>query len=335
MDVRSVILAVASAAAHGERVLVGLSGGVDSVVLLRTLAAWGGRNLAAAHLNHQLRGIDSERDAAFARELAESCGVPFLEESRDVAAYAKKHRLGIEAAARRLRQDFLERARAETGSSWLAVGHHADDRAETVLYNFLRGSGLRGMSAMRPRCDERRLIRPLLTCRRKEIVTYAQANGWDWREDLTNGDTDFDRNWLRHEIIPELEARRRGTVKVLLRTAERFEEIESYLSEEAEKWLAKERSLLEDPAECFDLQRFNELHNLMKVEVLSKIWEEVHGARDGLDAKKIEMMLGWLRTGRANTQVYFGPDAEMANAAGMVKLRHPALEAEARISLGG
>ncbi len=200
----------------GLRLAVGLSGGADSVALLRALAARSaelGLVLHAAHLHHGLRGEEADADLAFARELAAGLGLPFHEARIDVAAESKanpatgKPAESIEEAARRLRYAWLSKLMAEGHVDAVATAHTLDDQAETVLAKFLRGAWTEGLAGIAPRLEtpEGDIIRPLLATTRAEIEAYLGELGQSWREDTSNRHLTFTRNRIRHELLPLLE----------------------------------------------------------------------------------------------------------------------------------
>ena len=177
---------------RGASILVGVSGGADSVSLLRglhALADQAGLRIVAAHLNHGMRPGAAERDAAWAGELCERLGLPIAIESVDVLAHAKDQRLGLEEAARSLRYQFFDRAARQENCTHVAVAHTADDQVETVLHHLFRGTGLaglRGMLPKRPLSDGLTLVRPLLSIRRAQIEAWLAEIGQDFRTDSTN-----------------------------------------------------------------------------------------------------------------------------------------------------
>jgi tRNA(Ile)-lysidine synthase len=189
----------------GQRVVVGLSGGADSVALLDVMAALArhrGFTVVAAHLDHALRP-DSADDAAFCRDLCAALGVPFRTERKDVAARRRAEGGGLEEAARGERHAFLRRVKDEEGATWIALAHTRDDQAETVLLRLLRGAGGLGLSAMRPRAGD--LLRPMLAWSRRDVLDHLAARALAWREDPSNADVSIARNRVRHELIPYLE----------------------------------------------------------------------------------------------------------------------------------
>jgi tRNA(Ile)-lysidine synthase len=189
----------------GSRVLVGLSGGSDSVALtlvLRELSAHGGLVVAGvAHVNHQLRP-EAGRDEQFCREFAARLGVPIHVETIDVRSYAASQRLSIEDAARRLRYESLRRCAIEIHADRVAVGHTRDDQAETFLLKLIRGAGMTGLGGIYPQRGE--VVRPLLEVSREELREYLKGLGQNWVEDDTNTDLRNPRNRVRHRVLPEL-----------------------------------------------------------------------------------------------------------------------------------
>jgi tRNA(Ile)-lysidine synthase len=218
----------------GDRVVVAVSGGVDSVVLLRLLAAEQKRldlTFVVAHYNHQLRGSAADEDAAFVRQLAVGMGLPVSEGSGNVQEEARRIGRGIEDAARTMRYAFLEGVRVASGCNRIATGHNADDNAETVLLNLLRGSGVKGLAGIPARRDGGMIIRPLLFATRDEIVAFANATGLQWREDSSNASDAYRRNILRHNVLPLVRERiNPGIARTMLRTAEVFRELDDYLT---------------------------------------------------------------------------------------------------------
>ncbi len=216
---------------HGKRICIGLSGGIDSVVLLHAMRrkAAGGEltvSLSAEHVHH---GISPHADewTAFCAGLCREYGVPFAVTRVEVPRDSGE---GLEAAARRLRYDVF----AGNEADWLLLAHHRDDQAETVLLNLLRGAGVAGAAGMlaeRPRRVGPALLRPLLEAPRELIERYAAEHGLLWVDDDSNIDRHFRRNFLRHEILPRLEEKFQGAGKSLARAAGHFAEASGLLDE--------------------------------------------------------------------------------------------------------
>ena len=184
------------------KILVALSGGADSVALLRMMLEEGKHTLEALHANFQLRGAESNRDEQFVTNLCQRLGVPLHVKHFDTLFYAKDHGISIEMAARDLRYEWFEEMRQSLKADYIAVAHHQDDQAETVLLNLIRGTGLRGLAGMRS--ENRNIIRPLLDKSRQEILNYLSSIGQDYVTDSTNLIRDAKRNQIRLDIIPLL-----------------------------------------------------------------------------------------------------------------------------------
>ena len=219
-----------------DRVLVALSGGSDSVALLRVLydmATEDGFELAgAAHLNHQLRGEAADRDEEFCRRLAAELGLPIDVERIDVAALATIGGVSVEHAAHDARYAFFERAAARLNGGLVAVAHTRDDQAETFLLRLLRGAGPRGLGGMHPQSGI--VIRPFIETSREEIRNFLRERQVEYCEDASNADPGIPRNRIRHELIPFLEARfARNVVEVLDRQAAIARDDAQYLEETA------------------------------------------------------------------------------------------------------
>ena len=194
----------------GIRLAVGLSGGADSVALVRALAERCrelGMVLHAAHLHHGLRGEEADNDLAFSRTLAAKLGLPFHEARVDAGTTAKENAETIEEAARRLRYSWFRQLMASGEVEAIATAHILDDQAETVLAKFLRGAWTEGLSGIHPVIEfpEGRILRPLLSTTRTEVEAYLRALGQDWCEDSSNRRLTFTRNRIRHELLPLLE----------------------------------------------------------------------------------------------------------------------------------
>lgn len=209
--------------APGSRVLVALSGGADSVALLMVLKKLG-YECHAIHCNFHLRGEESMRDENFVRALCHRHDIPLFVTNFDTTGYAAEKGISIEMAARELRYETFEKLRNEMGATAIAVAHHRDDSAETVLLNLLRGTGIKGLHGIQPKNGY--IIRPLLCVGRKDITEYIEWRGESYVTDSTNLETDFTRNKIRLEILPLMQQINPSAAESFAQTAERVSEAE-------------------------------------------------------------------------------------------------------------
>jgi tRNA(Ile)-lysidine synthase len=234
------LLAVVGVPSVGDTLVVGLSGGPDSVALLDVLLNVGRSHdfsVVAAHLDHRLRPEASE-DAAFCAELCQRLDVRLVTGSTDVLSHARTHRRGIEETAREERYVFLRDVKDRTGAVAIAVAHTLDDQAETFLLRLLRGAGRLGLSAMRPYQGD--VLRPFLSVSREQILAHLRRRRLTWREDSSNKDCAFRRNRIRHELLPYLEARFNPRLRqALARTATQLAEEELLLGDLVDRLFEK------------------------------------------------------------------------------------------------
>lgn len=207
---------------EGARVVVGLSGGPDSVCLARMLDALG-YEVVAVHCNFHLRGEESMRDEQFVVSLCQQQGWQLYRADFDTEASARQQGISIEMAARNERYDWFRKLRQETQSEAIAVGHHQNDNVETLLLNAVRGTGIRGLCGMQPKNGE--VVRPLLCLTRQEILAYLEAIGQDYVTDHTNLEDDFSRNKVRLDVLPVLETINQGAMKNFTSTQENLTEV--------------------------------------------------------------------------------------------------------------
>ena len=283
---------------RGARVVVAASGGPDSLALLHALHALKRPlrlDIRAAHFDHGLRR-ESRADADFVRDFAESIGVPAIAGGADVDAFRRARRLSLEDAARRLRYEFLAKAASETGADAVALGHTADDQAETVLMRILRGTGLDGLGAMSPMSAAtwagRRvnLFRPLLGVSKAETLAYCADNGLNPRVDESNLSTEMTRNRARLELLPILETYNPAAKSALNRLAKSARLDMSFIRRHAE--LAAER-VMTRRADGVSLDRaaFAELHPAIQRHTLRIAAQTAAGDRADLSEAHIEAML--------------------------------------------
>lgn len=232
------------------KLLVGISGGRDSIALLHWLLSEGHRHLILCHLNHSLRGKESDQDAAFIRRLAKKHGLPVEIAKIDVAALAQAERLSLETAARQARHTFFKQASEKHNTPHVFIAHHAEDQAETVLANACRGAGLPGIAGMKPEqhlTNGLILHRPLLAWRRSEIDAYITTHKLRFREDSSNRSTTHRRNRLRHEILPRLsQALDRDVTPALVRLAAHAARDDAFLHQLSLSWIVTHEAITPD-----------------------------------------------------------------------------------------
>ncbi len=232
-----------------EKIVVAVSGGADSTALLDALARLRERKeqhgeIIVAHLNHLLRGEESDEDENFARKLANQLNLPVCVERITVADHARSEKKNLEATARRLRYDFLRRVGEEHEANFVFTAHTLDDQAETVLMRLARGSGaegLRGIHRIVVLSEQLKLARPMLAVTRAEVIEHCQRYNLAFRSDSSNLSMDFTRNRIRHELLPMLETFNPRIQESLARASELIADDEDFLQPFAEKVLEESR----------------------------------------------------------------------------------------------
>lgn len=271
--------------------VVGFSGGPDSVFLAtHFLKNWKPENLFLAHFNHDLRK-NAERDAQFCRDFAAKNGVEIVVEKW-------KNPQKSEKKARDARNAFLENVRAAKNADAIALGTHFDDSVETIFFNFVRGTGVRGLSGIAEFCERRRKFRPLLDLKKSEILTFLKNEKIPFCVDETNLENDFARNFLRNLIFPKLEKKFPFFKKNLFRQRKIFAEIADFLEKSADDFLKK---IPEIAGEKRFLKRdFEKLPAAVKREICRKILQKK------ISFEKIDAILDFLKTGKSGKKMIFG-----------------------------
>lgn len=274
----------------GDKIVLGLSGGPDSVCLLHILYRLKEKldiEVYAAHLNHQIRGIEAQKDALYITQLCENLGVTSFVKSIDVPKYCKENGLSVEEGARKLRYEMFEEIKQKTKSNKIAIGHNLNDQAETILMRIMRGTGLQGLRGIEYIRDNN-IIRPILDIDRKDIEAYCEEYELNPRIDHTNLETIYTRNKIRLELIPYMKDNfNPNVIESIVRMSNSLKTDSDYIQEESEVKFKEVSNLQEDACEI-DIQKYSKLHNAIKVRVLRKGIKHILGDTNFVDQKHIE-----------------------------------------------
>ena len=271
----------------GDSVLVGVSGGPDSVALFHLLLTFVPRfslKLRVAHLNHCLRQDDSDKDAEFVASLADRFDIPFYMHKADVRDYQLENKLSLEEAARRVRYTFLNKAAEKNRCNKIALGHHFDDNAELVLMNLFRGSGPLGMSGIPP-VRNGKIIRPLIQSTRSEIIVFLDQNGIRYISDVSNRDKRFLRNRIRHDLIPLLKTSYNPKISQSLnRLASIISAEEEWIEDLIHPLFEKAAIDIQDAQISLSVSFLNQIHMAAKRRIIRRAISKIKG-----NVKRIEL----------------------------------------------
>ena len=286
----------------GDRVCVAVSGGADSVALLhvlRDLADELGITLAIAHLNHKLRGPESDEDERFVAELGVRLGLPFFSHTVDVAAAASKNRENIEQVGRNSRYQWFTRLLHQGLADKIALGHTQGDQAETVLYRLLRGSGSAGLAGIRPVLAGG-VVRPLIEVSRHDVVGYLRCRKERWREDSSNLRPDFARNRIRQELLPQLEREWNPRLPRVL------SHLAAWAQDEEDYWQGQLARLAGDLIEArsdgvyVDVTKLQTLETAVAKRLLRRAMEQAKGDLRGIEYEHVEAVRDLARPGKGS-----------------------------------
>jgi len=286
----------------GEKLLVAVSGGPDSVCLLHILVKLQRElkvKLQVAHLNHQLRGAESEADASYVSHLARQLGIPAIIEGRDVTGYQAQHRLSLEEAAREVRYSFLTQVARSIGAERVAVGHTMDDHIETILLHLIRGTGTRGLRGLQAvtvwqsGSNSLTIVRPLLEVSHQETEDYCHLHQLAPRLDASNLSLSPLRNRIRQQLLPLLESYNPRVAEALLRTGRIASDDIDFLDEEIAR-LWDEVAQQQEKTVVLDKERFDQLPPTLQRYLLRASAEKLLGSAKDIEMRHIEEMISAL-----------------------------------------
>jgi len=286
----------------GEKLLVAVSGGPDSVCLLHILVKLQREltiKLYIAHLNHQLRGAESEADAGYVSDLAHQLGIPATIDKRDVKGYQAQQRLSLEEAAREVRYSFLAQVARSIGANRVAVGHTMDDHIETILMHLIRGTGTRGLRGLQPvtawqsGSNSLTIVRPLLTVSHQEAEDYCHHHQLMPQLDASNLSLSPLRNRIRHQLLPLLESYNPRIAEALLRTGHITSDDIDFLDKEIVR-LWDEIAQEQERAIFLDKERFDQLPSALQRYLLRASAEKLLGSAKDIETRHIEAMMSAL-----------------------------------------
>ena len=313
-------------------VVAAVSGGADSVCLLHLLAQLPscrtGGGLVVAHLDHGLRQ-DSAEDACFVRKMAADLSLPFFQERIDVSELAQQQKWGIEEAGREARRQFLERIADRYKQAVIALAHHRDDQAETVVMHISRGCGVSGLKGMAWKTG--RFVRPLLSVSREEIQHFLETHQIPWREDASNKDERFHRNLIRHQVLPALHQYNLQAGRHIAELADRVACEESFWEEIIAQWFVLHATEQEQQWRI-DYGALMQCHRALKRRLLRELLTKVRGSLRGVDAVHVQAVETQLISNSPQWQLDL-PSCWVARRYGDVIARHCAPQPAAAISL--
>ena len=278
----------------GDKVLVGVSGGADSVCLLLALYELREEmdfSIEAVHVEHGIRGAESLRDADYVKDLCERLDVPYQVYSVDVPEYAEEAGVGLEEAARKLRYEVFERLALEMGAK-VALAHHKEDNAETILFQLVRGSSLAGLCGMQPVRKEQNgvcYIRPLLCFHREEIENFLETYDMDWCTDSTNAELEYSRNFLRAKVIPDLTQVNAQAVEHINQAAAHLTEMKAYLDSETERLWSQIATV--DDKITLDIEKLQQLPVVMQRQIAYKAIVETANRKKDITSAHVDDLL--------------------------------------------
>ena len=275
----------------GDVIVVGVSGGPDSIALLTCLEKYKeklGCKIIVAHINHLIRK-DSTEDEEFVENICKKLNIPFYAKRAEVEKEAKENGRGTEDMGRIIRYKFFDEIAEKESANKIAIAHNMNDNAETVLLNLIRGTGLSGLEGIQA-IEYGKYIKPLINCNRKEIEDYCEKENLNPRIDSTNKENIYRRNIIRNKIMPELLELNPNLIETLSNTSKVIKSANSYIEKEAEnKFLELKENIDDDNKEiAFDIKKFNAEENIIKQYVVFRALREITGTSKNIEKQNVD-----------------------------------------------
>ncbi len=288
----------------GDKIVVGVSGGPDSISLLHLLVKYKekfGIDIVVCHINHLIRE-DSTDDEKYVENYCEKNGIKFYTKRIDVENFAKENKLSVEDAGRRIRYEFFEEIKEKENANKIAIAHNKNDNAETILLNLIRGTGSKGLEGIRPIDEKRGIIRPLINLEKKDILSFCDKEKLDPRIDSTNSQNIYRRNKIRNDILPKLSEINPNIVDTLVRTSEIIYEENKFLDEVGEIIFSK-TAIIEKNKIIFTLEDFEGLADVYKSKFILKAVEVLTGDKKNVSKVNVEDVLKMAKRKVGNKEI--------------------------------
>lgn len=276
-----------------SKVIIGVSGGMDSVFLLSMLLEFQKTTpikIIVAHINHSLRGKESDKDEKFAKDFSTTKKLIFESKKVNIASLSKKNKAGLEETGRKVRYDFFKSLAKKYKATHLLTAHQADENLETIILNFLRGAGIKGLQGI-PKIDilqgtKAIILRPILNISKKQIAEYLKLKNIKYRTDKSNFDPIYKRNLIRFSIIPELKKINPSIVETVSKNTENLKEIQDFLECESKKWLKNNLK-----KNTFSAKKFTKLPIALQKTIIRTIYQNTAQTTQNLESSHIEEIL--------------------------------------------
>lgn len=291
-----------------DRLILGFSGGADSTFLLHFLKKTPTKELIVAHLNHSLRGKESDLDEKFALSQSGK-NLTIITKKVDIKKLAKKEKIGLEEAGRKVRYEFFNELAQEYKAKYILTAHHADDNLETILLNFTRGASLKGLCGMeevQETTEKIILYRPLLDLSKTEILAYLKTQKIRYREDKTNKDAAYRRNYIRHKVIPALIEINPSLPKTAAKNSKNIREISDFLEEKAVNWLKTHLKKESENEVNISRADFMKVHRALQQQIIRAVYRFLTGNNQNIETIHMEEVLKIIRENIGNKKKKLG-----------------------------